>query len=218
MWWRLGPDLAELDFTVVAPDLRGHGSSPGNGDWRLEAYRDDVLALGRGWDLVVGHSLGGLIAVAAQSVAPDFAAAVVLEDPALRFEVTPQFLEWLVADFAAPITVEGLTAMRPGWHPEDIATKVRALHAVGADAIRDTFAAIGDTDAWHLVGSHAVPTLVVGADPANDAMVTAADVAWAAERPAVEALTVSGSSHSIHRDAYPAFWAVVRDFVARHLR
>ena len=27
-WWRVGPALAALGFTVVAPDLRGHGKSP----------------------------------------------------------------------------------------------------------------------------------------------------------------------------------------------
>ena len=27
-WWREAPELADLGFTVVAPDLRAHGTSP----------------------------------------------------------------------------------------------------------------------------------------------------------------------------------------------
>ncbi|MBT8213274.1 MAG: alpha/beta hydrolase, partial [Acidimicrobiia bacterium] len=42
-WWRLGPDVATLGYSVVAPDFRGHGSSPPGDDYRRESYRDDVL-------------------------------------------------------------------------------------------------------------------------------------------------------------------------------
>ena len=41
-WWRLGPDLAALGFTVVAPDLRGHGETGRAADYLLESYRDDA--------------------------------------------------------------------------------------------------------------------------------------------------------------------------------
>lgn len=51
---------------VVAMDLRGHGLS-GDGPWEWEAVLDDVQAvidhLGLDAPLVVGHSLGGMIAV-----------------------------------------------------------------------------------------------------------------------------------------------------------
>ncbi|QFG20732.1 alpha/beta fold hydrolase [Actinomadura sp. WMMB 499] len=51
---------------VVAMDLRGHGLS-GDGPWDWEAVLDDVQAVidhfGLGAPLVVGHSLGGMIAV-----------------------------------------------------------------------------------------------------------------------------------------------------------
>jgi pimeloyl-ACP methyl ester carboxylesterase len=53
---------------VIAPDLPGHGASgPGGGDYSIGAFaagiRDLLLALGHRRATVVGHSLGGGIAM-----------------------------------------------------------------------------------------------------------------------------------------------------------
>lgn len=61
----VGP-LAE-GATVVALDLRGHGDSPDGDGYELTAMADDVAAAVRasgvdGEPLVVGHSLGGVLA------------------------------------------------------------------------------------------------------------------------------------------------------------
>jgi pimeloyl-ACP methyl ester carboxylesterase len=66
-WERVMPSLAER-FTVVAPDLLGHGeSAKPRGDYSLGAFasgiRDLLLALGHDHATVVGHSLGGGIAM-----------------------------------------------------------------------------------------------------------------------------------------------------------
>ncbi len=66
-WERVMPYLARR-FTVVAPDLIGHGSSAKpRGDYSLGAHasgvRDLLLALGHERASIVGHSLGGGIAM-----------------------------------------------------------------------------------------------------------------------------------------------------------
>jgi pimeloyl-ACP methyl ester carboxylesterase len=66
-WERVMPALARR-FTVVAPDLIGHGSSDKpRGDYSLGAHasglRDLLAALGHDRATVVGHSLGGGIAM-----------------------------------------------------------------------------------------------------------------------------------------------------------
>jgi pimeloyl-ACP methyl ester carboxylesterase len=66
-WDAVAPMLAER-FTVVAPDLLGHGrSAKPRGDYSLGAYavsiRDLMIALGHRRATVVGHSLGGGIAM-----------------------------------------------------------------------------------------------------------------------------------------------------------
>jgi pimeloyl-ACP methyl ester carboxylesterase len=66
-WANVLPYLAER-FTVVAPDLLGHGeSAKPRGDYSLGAYasgiRDLLLALGHERATFVGHSLGGGVAM-----------------------------------------------------------------------------------------------------------------------------------------------------------
>lgn len=61
-------ELLAHDHTVIAPDLPGHGSSaPGGGDYSLGGLaaelRDLLLALGHERATLVGHSLGGGIAM-----------------------------------------------------------------------------------------------------------------------------------------------------------
>lgn len=66
-WGAVLPLLAER-FTVLAPDLLGHGASgKPRGDYSLGAYassiRDLLLALGHERATVLGHSLGGGVAL-----------------------------------------------------------------------------------------------------------------------------------------------------------
>jgi pimeloyl-ACP methyl ester carboxylesterase len=66
-WANVLPYLAE-HFTVIAPDLLGHGeSAKPRGDYSLGAYasgiRDLLIALGHDRATFVGHSLGGGVAM-----------------------------------------------------------------------------------------------------------------------------------------------------------
>jgi pimeloyl-ACP methyl ester carboxylesterase len=73
---------------AIALDLRGHGKSPAaeDGDYSIAAFAGDVAALiddlGIAPAIVVGHSLGGVIACALAATRPDLVAAVVMVDPA----------------------------------------------------------------------------------------------------------------------------------------
>src|SRR3989440_6859994 len=74
--------LAER-YTVVAPDLLGHGeSAKPRGDYSLGAYaasvRDLLVALGHRRATVVGHSLGGGVAMQLAYESPPFAERLVL--------------------------------------------------------------------------------------------------------------------------------------------
>src|SRR5919197_4520266 len=93
-WANVAPVLAE-SFSVVAPDLLGHGqSAKPQGDYSLGAYavslRDLLIVLGHRRASVVGHSLGGGIAMQFAYEYPVFAERlVVVSSGGLGREVHP---------------------------------------------------------------------------------------------------------------------------------
>jgi pimeloyl-ACP methyl ester carboxylesterase len=83
-WSRVMPALTR-HFTVIAPDLIGHGSSAKpRGDYSLGAHasavRDLLLALGHERATIVGHSLGGGIAMQFSYQFPERCERLVLVD------------------------------------------------------------------------------------------------------------------------------------------
>jgi pimeloyl-ACP methyl ester carboxylesterase len=84
-WWRIGPALAERGWVVDALDLPGHGDwPPSERPLDLDMLVDGVAGrLDGPGDLLVGHSLGGAVAVALAGRRPGAARAVALEDPAV---------------------------------------------------------------------------------------------------------------------------------------
>lgn len=74
--------------SVLAVDLRGHGASPAPaGDYAIEALADDIAHLCKSLSLerplVVGHSMGGVVAYDLALRYPALAAAVVMLDAPL---------------------------------------------------------------------------------------------------------------------------------------
>jgi pimeloyl-ACP methyl ester carboxylesterase len=90
--WRV---LVEAGWRAWSVDLRGHGDSswPDDGDYSLDGFADDVLAIVRQLPrppILVGASLGGLsslVAVAESPVQTDTARALVLVDVAHQVEI-----------------------------------------------------------------------------------------------------------------------------------
>jgi pimeloyl-ACP methyl ester carboxylesterase len=81
--WREVINPLARRYTVVAPDLPGHDASPpGNGDYSIGALaaglRDLLLALGHQHAALVGHSLGGPIAMQLAYRFPELAERLVL--------------------------------------------------------------------------------------------------------------------------------------------
>jgi lipase len=69
---------------VVAPDLLGHGSSPYEPPWSIDAHLDLVVrTLGMEASVLVGHSFGGRLAFELAARRPELASRLVLLDPAI---------------------------------------------------------------------------------------------------------------------------------------
>ena len=71
-------------FHVVAPDLRGHGSSPWEPPWNLGQLVADLVETTGVTATWLGHSLGGRLVLEVAGRHPELVARAVLLDPAIQ--------------------------------------------------------------------------------------------------------------------------------------
>ena len=104
------------DVTLLAPDLRGRGGSNGiAGPYGMPAHADDLAAVldhvGAASAVVVGHSMGGFVAVVAADRHPDRVDAVVLVDGGLPLDLGP-LAELPIDELVAAIIGPALERLR----------------------------------------------------------------------------------------------------------
>ena len=214
-WWRVGPDLARLGFTVTAPDQRGHGRSPGAGDYSYAAMAGDLAALGDGWDVVLGHSMGGGVAVTAAAARPGWAKRLILEDPALRAGDVEGVRDWLLDPYEGEMSPQRIASEQPRWEHDDCVAKAEAILQSSPDVVIGYLDANLDADLVPAAIGLSVPTLLIGADPDYGGLVPrAGGEKMAAMSPHLTYVVIPQSGHSIHRDSYEPFWDAVRGFLA----
>jgi pimeloyl-ACP methyl ester carboxylesterase len=231
-WLPVAPSLVQR-WRLYAPDLRGHGRSGHTpGAYSIPEYAADIVALLReviGTPAVlVGHSLGAIIAVAVAAAAPEQVAAVVLEDPPLAaFRGTPfgdrPEHDYFVAmrDLAASgRSIPEIAAILGAQSPN---TDAVALHAHASRLARldpdvlDLIVndrAIGTYDQDACLRAIASPTLLLQADPAAGGALGDADAERAAELlPQGTLVRLPGIGHGIHGDIPARFTRLVHDFL-----
>jgi lipase len=85
---KLAEERLASRFHVLAPDLRGHGSSSWDPPWTVATHAADVLetieAAGVERAAFVGHSYGGRLVLELAHLAPDRVERAVLLDPAIQ--------------------------------------------------------------------------------------------------------------------------------------
>ena len=209
-WWRVAPALDELGYDVTAIDLRGHGTAARAESYELAGYASDLPA---GWDLVVGHSLGGATAVLAAQQ-PGFTRALVLLDPVL--EVVPAEFDAILADQLSELSFdeETIAALKPHWHERDRETKLSGIRSTDETVVRRSFT---DNPHWNVVPEAralTVPTLILGGDHAVYSMLaTQTADALAEANPLIEYTVVAGAGHSPHRDKPDETLAALRGWL-----
>ncbi|MCS5714513.1 alpha/beta hydrolase [Herbiconiux sp. CPCC 205716] len=222
-WWRVAHELAARGWSVTAPDLRGHGSSPRALGYTLDEYASDVLGLAPhgnpvlGWDLVIGHSLGGAVATVAAARRHHWARSLLLVDPVLAVAENDRngLIDELLGELG-DLGPAGLLARHPRWHSEDATQKAAAARLVSPYVVERT---VRDNGRWQLeqvLAGIRSPVHVLAADPALGASFTAAEGdRLASAAAAFDFAVVSGAGHSIQRDDPDR---VVAETVALHAR
>jgi len=202
-WWQIAEALAQDGYWVVAPDLRGHGDSPATSSYRLAELVSDLHELGGGWDLLIGHSIGGLLAATAAAADQTFARRVLLVDPVLDLpeEIAEQAIQAQLDQCRSTPGVEEMLAANPHWHPQDAIAKARFIRTANLYAVERW---MRDNEPLHEIGQVlrlSVPTVVLGGDPDLGGTVPPElGQHLAAANPLVSYRLVAKAGHAIHRD------------------
>lgn len=218
-WVRVGSQLAERGYYVVAPDLRGHGDSPKvDGQYALDLMVGDLAdSVPLAPSLLVGHSFGGVMAILAGQQGILRPARIALEDPVLHFadrEVPARLLKNDEANL--PRDVEGTLKLNPKWQPIDAEGKVASFKSINWDHMRQVFS---DNAPWDLRQAtielaKRIPICLILPEtsfyvPPDDANAIAAALGSGA------VINVPGTGHSIHRDDIAAFLVILDQFTSR---
>ena len=197
--WELGEGLAAAGWAVTALDLPGHGESGPAATYAFADVADTIHdQVGDGFDLYVGHSLGGAIGTVLLARHPEIARRAVLLDPALLAprERVVAIADQLPAD--KHLGVEAVAAANPRWDDRTVRARVEATRAADVDAVRGYV----DDNTWDVrdaASEVGVPVLVLVST--TDSAVApfllddlpAANPRWRFE-------TVADTGHSLHRD------------------
>jgi pimeloyl-ACP methyl ester carboxylesterase len=233
------PALAASGRTVL-PDLRGHGGSTNTGDpasYTLEQLADDLLAFLdatglAGCDLL-GHSLGGMVALRAALAAPDRIGSLILMDTAARAPELPRELFELARRVVESAGLEALLeALRR--RPPEAAGRTRADQQLEAEwgegYWRDwripnframdpaAYGALGEAlfaqaPLGRRLATIRAPALVlVGAE--DTAFLAAADE-LAAGIPGARRVTIAGAGHQPQLETPAAWLEAVRSHLAQ---
>lgn len=233
-------------YRTVTLDDRGHGESDhAPGTYTLAHYADDAVgfldAVVGGPAVLVGHSLGGVIAHRVAMDRPDLARGVILEDPPLYVTTRQRDATTspIVALFGVMETVYGDMQAR-GAAIEEYEALVRSAPAMngagtmaevlGEEGTRSQAKAMAGLDpgifAPAIDGTAITPVaterqlpcpaLVLRADPdKGSAAFTADDAdAFLAANPHARVVMIEGTSHMVHDDARDRFIAEVEHFLA----
>ena len=222
-WWRIGPALAQRGWRVTAIDLPGHaGDVHRDGALDLDALVDGVAQrVTASVDLLVGHSLGAIVALGLLARDPGLARALVLEEPPGPSDIDLGALAAAIVNDAAAVRRDRAPLVarereaNPRWDPGDVERSVRGIEDADSDAV---VAALGGPLRWDLAALLAgvqIPTLVLAApdapgrfplDPGSALRGADRDAVRAAVAP--EHFVVLDGGHCLHRDD-PARWLEV---------
>jgi pimeloyl-ACP methyl ester carboxylesterase len=224
-WWRIGPALADLGWETSAVDLPGHGRAPRlAGAVDLDGFVGALAErLPDRVDLLVGHSLGAVAALALAVRRPDTMRALVLEDPPGALADGERYLLSLAVEADGELVTEDRAVLvdrertaNPGWAERDVTNYVDGIAAADAPAIAAALRAPLRADLPALVAAAPVPLLVLAGTAVRGS-------ALRGDRSAVRELLPPGrfveldGGHCLHRDQ-PAQWlAAVSAFAAAAL-
>jgi len=215
-------------FDTYVLDVRGRGLSESRSDldYRLDACAKDVVAfaevLGLSNYVLVGHSMGGRIAIRAARDSGSKIRKIVLVDPPVggpgrRHYPIP--LEWLLNALHVAQKGASLEEMRrfvPTWNDRDIRLRAEWLPTCDLRAVEIAYQGFHEDDIHSDLAYLKTPTLLVVAG--RGGVILPEDVAEMRQlMPTIEVERVETAAHLIPWDDLEGFFRVLANFLGRDL-
>lgn len=209
------------DRTVIAPDLRGHGESDRafDGAYDISDYASDIAHLiedrFHGVPVaVVGHSLGGLVAIEVARHWPRHVGQLVVLDPPLDQSHSRDVVATVARLRQLP--TDDLEAYLGGFHGVVAGASLGRLFRAADAEVFTAYLAVppGAARAWQAAPHVVAPTLLVQADVATDGALSDEVAAEFVRRlPNARHLHIPGASHAVHASHPEKVGAAIRALV-----
>jgi pimeloyl-ACP methyl ester carboxylesterase len=163
LWGQQISDLKK-DFSVGAIDLNGHRRSPRREGDGLQTYVEDVLAALAALSMptvLVGHSMGGAIALKIALERPQNLVGLGLVGTGAKLKVHPQILELCQTDFDKAIELVVSWSFAEQADPALIDKAREQMRRNGQAAFYRDFLSCSTFDVMSRLGEIPVPTIVI---------------------------------------------------------
>jgi pimeloyl-ACP methyl ester carboxylesterase len=221
--WAALAQAMQADYDVIMPDARGHGDSsvPEHG-YRYEDHANDVVglikALRLSHPILIGHSMGGMVAAVVASRAPGLLRGLILADPTfLSPKVQREVRDSDVADQhrrTLKMSLDDLVAEARNRHPD---RSLDTTQRIARARLHTSLAAFDvltppNPDYLQVVRSIEVPSLLVIGGPAGVVSPeVAADLQRLNARLQVEQIPEAG--HGLLYDQPERFVVILKSFL-----
>jgi N-formylmaleamate deformylase len=232
--WSPVAEVLSDGHDVIMVDLRGHGKSeaPEQGydrETMAAELSEMIYSLGLERPILIGHSLGGLVAMTLASLIPDLPLAMILEDPVPFWRARPPSPEEVIARAGMRLWIDDLKrktrdellelarSENPAWSEVELGLWLDSKQRFSPKIVHmiDILEA-GPMESHALVEQITCPVLLITADPKLGAILTDDDVAELLKSvPHMKRVHIPDAGHNIRREQFSLYMEAVQTFLTQ---
>ena len=203
-------------FTVIAPDLPGHGYTKGPLCTSAQEYAARLAAFAAEVQLgnffLAGHSLGGAIAQECARILPHKVQGLILAGCGTHFIIAPEYREAVSSDFPAAVKASCQAAFSPENVSLFYARGCEMLSRNGGETLSRDMAACAEFNSSPWISSIAVPACIIcGSDDTITPPAVSEELARLITNSTLK--IVAGAGHMVMMETPVEFNEAIKEFI-----